>query len=128
MGEPALIIYDGDCVFCQSYVRLVRLRKTIGKVEVLNARFRAPRIARYWGQGYDLNEGVLFAYNGQVYCGAEAVNVMARLSSPVSTFNKINRAVFAGKATSRRLYPLLKLGRRVTLLMRGKGLMKPPGD
>ncbi len=31
MPDPALIIYDGDCIFCQNYVRLVRLRETLAR-------------------------------------------------------------------------------------------------
>ena len=32
------IIYDGECPFCSKYVRLIQLKKTIGYVELINAR------------------------------------------------------------------------------------------
>jgi predicted DCC family thiol-disulfide oxidoreductase YuxK len=124
--KTALIIYDGDCIFCQNYVRLVRLRETIGKVEMLDARSSDARIAQYWREGYDLNEGMLFVYRGRIYYGGDAVHVLAGLSSPVSWFNHLNRAVFASRTASMLLYPILKMGRRVTLMVRGKGLLSRP--
>ena len=124
--EPALIIYDGDCIFCQNYARLVRLRDTVGKVELLDARSGDPRIARYWREGYDLNEGMLFVYRGQVYYGSDAVHVLAGLSGSTSWFNRLNRAIFSSRGASTLLYPMLKLGRRLTLAARGKGLIAEP--
>ena len=56
--ETSLIIYDGQCVFCSNYVRFMRLRDTVGHVELIDARTQDPRIGEYWSQGYDLNEGM----------------------------------------------------------------------
>ena len=116
----ALIIYDGDCIFCQNYARLVKLREAVGPVELIDARSGDNRVAQYWREGYDLNEGMLFVYAGQVHYGADAVNALANLSSTSSTFNRMNRAIFSSKWTSTVLYPILKIGRRVTLFLRGR--------
>jgi predicted DCC family thiol-disulfide oxidoreductase YuxK len=124
--DEALIVYDGDCIFCQNYVRLVRLRELVGKVELIDARSGDPRVAEYWRNGYDLNQGMLFAYNGKVYHGSDAVHVLAGLSSSVSWFNRLNRAIFSNRVASTLLYPLLKAGRRITLLARGKRPMDAP--
>lgn len=126
MSETSLIIYDGDCVFCQNYVRFAELRASVGPVELLDARSGDPRLEPFWRQGYDLNEGMIFAHRGQVYHGAEAVHVLAGLSSGNRLFNRLNAAVFASPRTARLLYPLLKLGRRATLLARGRRLIDPP--
>jgi hypothetical protein len=61
-ADTALIIYDGECVFCNNYVRFVRLRETIGKVALLDARSNDSRVERYWNDGHDLNEGMIFAW------------------------------------------------------------------
>lgn len=122
--ETALIIYDGDCVFCQNYVRFVRLRETLGPVELLDARSDDPRIARYWQSGFDLNEGMLFVSKGRIYHGHEAVNVLASLSTSSTAFNRLNRALLSNPAAARMIYPMLKLGRRLTLLARGRQLLE----
>jgi predicted DCC family thiol-disulfide oxidoreductase YuxK len=122
--DPALIIYDGDCIFCQNYARFIKLRDAVGPVELINARSGDKRVAQYWHDGYDLNEGMLFVYAGQVHYGADAVNVLANLSSTSSIFNRVNRTIFSSKLMSTTLYPLLKIGRRATLFLRGKRLIR----
>lgn len=121
--KHAVIIYDGDCIFCKSYTRFVRLRETVGPVELIDARSGHPMVLEYQRQGYDLNEGMLFVYKGQVYHGSDAVHALGGLSSSVSIFNRINRLVFSHRILAKALYPLLKAGRRVTLLLRGKSLI-----
>lgn len=126
MPDPALIIYDGDCIFCQNYVRLIRLRETIGRIELVNARSDDPRVRRYQRDGYDLNDGMLFVWNGRVYHGSDAVHVLAGLSTESGWFNRLNSAVFSSRTASKLLYPFLKLGRRITLFARGKTLISTP--
>jgi predicted DCC family thiol-disulfide oxidoreductase YuxK len=123
MSDPPLIIYDGDCIFCQNYIRLVRLRETVGKVELVDARSDDARVIQYQRDGYDLNEGMLFVYLGKVRHGSDAVHVLASLSSSVSLFNRLNQLIFSSPTASALLYPLLKIGRRVTLFIRGKDLI-----
>lgn len=126
--ERSLIIYDGDCVFCNNYVRLLKLKEAIGEVELVDARSGDPRVERFWHEGYDLNQGMLFIHKGRVYHGDEAINVLASLSSNSTIFNRINGAVLSNVQTARVLYPLLKLGRRFVLLVRGKKLLRHPAE
>jgi len=123
-GGPALIIYDGDCVFCQNYVRLLRLRSAVGPVDLVDARSADARVTQYRRQGYDLNEGMLFVYNGRVHYGSDAVHVLAGLSSSSSLFNRLNAAIFSSRIASTLLYPFLRVGRRVTLFVRGRRLIE----
>ena len=125
--HPALIIYDGECVFCCNYVRLLRLRETVGRVELINARSGDPRVRQYQNQGYDFDRGMLFAWHGRVYFGGDALHRMAALSTPMSWFNRCNAVLFASAGVSRLLYPLLNFGRLVTLAVRGKGRIRPHG-
>ncbi len=126
MPDSAVIIYDGDCIFCQNYVRLVRLRETLGKVELVDARSQDPRVRKYQREGYNLNEGMLFVWNGRIYHGSDAVHVLASLSTEAGWFNKLNSAVFSSRTASKLLYPFLKIGRRITLFARGKTLIGNP--
>ena len=73
----ALIIYDGDCVFCSNYVRFVRLQDTVGPVFLVDARSADPIVSDYRKLGYDLNAGMLFIWRGAAYHGADAVHALA---------------------------------------------------
>jgi predicted DCC family thiol-disulfide oxidoreductase YuxK len=41
------IVYDGECPFCTQYVKLMRLRETVGIVKPLNAREDHPSFAMF---------------------------------------------------------------------------------
>src|SRR3546814_11746436 len=112
--EPVQIVYDGECPFCSAYVRLVRLRETIGPVEIINAREPHPVLAEIEARGLDLNEGMVVKMNGRFYHGDECVHVLALLSSPSGVFNRAMRAIFSSRAASRALYPPLRRGRNET--------------
>ena len=114
----ARLIYDGACIFCDAYVRLLALREAVGPVELIDARSGDPRLRAYESAGYDLNEGMLFEYNCTVYFGADAVHVLATLSTPVSTFNRINGALLSKQLVARFLYPMFKFCRTITLKLR----------
>lgn len=121
-----LIIYDGECIYCQNYVKFLRLRETIGPVELLDARSDDPRVAQYWREGYDLNDGMVFVQGETVHHGARAVHVLASLSSDSSRLNRLNAAIFSSEPVARLLYPVMKLGRRLTLMARGRKMMERP--
>jgi predicted DCC family thiol-disulfide oxidoreductase YuxK len=114
----ARLIYDGACIFCDAYVRLLSLREAVGPVELIDARSGDPRLRAYESAGFDLNEGMLFEYNGTVYFGADAVNALASLSTPVSTFNRINGVLLSKRPVARVFYPIFKFCRTITLKLR----------
>jgi predicted DCC family thiol-disulfide oxidoreductase YuxK len=125
-GPGALIIYDGACILCRNYARLVRLRETIGPVELIDARSQDPSVLSYWRDGHDLDQGMLFIHERRVHHGADAVHALALLSSRSIWFNRLNAAIFSNRATAIVLYPLLKLARRLSLLLFGRGRLLPP--
>jgi len=119
-GEPAYVVYDGECPFCTSFVKLVRLKQTIGPVELVNARDAHPVVERLKREGYDLDEGMALVMNGEVFHGDECIHRLALLSSPVGPFNAFNRWVFSSPARSRILYPYLRAGRNLALKLLGR--------
>lgn len=124
MRGENFIIYDGECIFCQNYVRYMRLREAIGRVDLVDARSGDPRVERFWRKGFDLDEGMIFVRGDTVHYGADATYALARLSSGKGLFNKLNGAVFKSALVAKLIYPALKLGRRVTLLARGRKSLK----
>ncbi|GAB7555144.1 DCC1-like thiol-disulfide oxidoreductase family protein [Novosphingobium sp. 11B] len=120
-GEvPALVVYDGECIFCQNYVRMLRLRDSVGPVELVDARSDDPRVAAIAAQGFDLDHGMVFSYRERIYHGSDAVHALALLASPSSLFNRMNALLFSRPSIARLSYPWLKAGRRATLWLRGR--------
>lgn len=124
MADSHLIIYDGECIFCQNYVRFLRLRKNIGPVDLVDARSDDPRVQSFWSKGYDLNEGMLFVWNGRVFFGAEAMQKLAELSGDKSFLGRIRDSLFARPRIADSLYPFLKAGRKATLFLLGRKTLR----
>ena len=122
--DVILIIYDGACPFCRAYIRLQRFREDIGPVELLSARDTDDRIAHYQHQGFDLNQGMLVVMGEVVHAGADAMVVLASCSTSSGWFNRCNRWIFSSRHLSRLMYPILRAGRRLALLLLGVPLIR----
>jgi predicted DCC family thiol-disulfide oxidoreductase YuxK len=117
MIHESVIVYDGDCPFCSRYVALVRLREAVGPVRLVNARDGGPETQRLRSKGYDLNEGMILIQGDKIHYGEDCINRLALLSTPSGAFNRINSAIFSSPLASKILYPVLKMGRRLTLIL-----------
>ena len=117
--ELVEITYDGDCPFCSRYVRLVRLRENF-KVRLLDARDDPQRAARYRRLGYDLTDGMVVEMGGRIHYGAEAIAILSLLSSHSGFLNRTFAICFQNQTVSGLLYPLLRLGRNLTLFALGR--------
>ncbi|MEM1264306.1 MAG: DCC1-like thiol-disulfide oxidoreductase family protein [Pseudomonadota bacterium] len=119
--EPSFIVYDGDCPFCRRYVHLLRLRDSVGDVELINARERHPVVANLLDAGYDLNEGIAFVQGANVYFAEDAMTRLALSSTPSGWFNRLNARLLSSPTVSRAAYPILKTGRSLVLRLLGRG-------
>ncbi len=118
-GELVLI-YDGACPVCSSYVRYVRLKESAGKVSLINARDGGPWVERVRAAGLDLDEGMVLVYGVRFYHGADCIHMLALLSSPSGLLNRVNAAIFRSPRLSAALYPLLRCGRNQLLRLLGR--------
>ena len=118
-----LIIYDGECTFCNAYTQRLTLQQSVGEVELLSARSDDGRVQHYVDRGYDLDEGLLVVTQNEIYGGAAAVHWLSLHTSGVGFFEATNGFVFKRRWLANWLYPLLKLGRRIWLALRGRVLI-----
>ena len=118
--DSAKLIYDGDCPFCSTYIKHVRLKEACGQVDLIDARSNAPIVKQIMADGYDLDEGMILMMDGQIYHGDECIHAIALLTSPSSMFNRINARIFGSKKLSRALYPILRGCRNAVLRLLGR--------
>ena len=110
-----VVVYDGDCPLCSAYVKVTRLGKAVGRPTLVNARERPELVKALAERDVNLDEGMAVYYQGRLYVGSEAVNLLAVLTTPVDLANRVAAAVFGRPALARLLYPLLRTGRNLLL-------------
>ena len=121
-ADPATtyIVYDGECPFCSKYVQMVRLRETVGNVELLNMRDPHPVVDILIAKGVNLDDGMALVQGDQISHGKECIHRLAVLSSPSGIFNRVNAWIFRSPWRSATLYPPLRAARNATLRILGR--------
>ncbi|MGI9465251.1 MAG: thiol-disulfide oxidoreductase DCC family protein [Aestuariivirgaceae bacterium] len=117
-----VLIYDGDCPFCSSYVQLVRLRETLGTIELVNARGSPEIVKDLADRNMHLDDGMVLVMNGEFYHGSDCVHHLALLGTSSNLFNRINKLIFERKWLAAILYPVLRACRNLSL--KGLGIGK----
>jgi predicted DCC family thiol-disulfide oxidoreductase YuxK len=116
-----IVVYDGDCPFCSTYVRMVRLSRATGPVTLVDARKAGhPVLDRIRAAGLNLDDGMVVGIGGQLYHGDRAMTVMAAMTSGSGLFNRVFAWVFRSPTRARLLYPPLVAGRNLTLRLLGR--------
>lgn len=120
-GETAdiAIVYDGECPVCSAYIRMLRLR-ALGDIALINARDDHPLVRSLQAARVDLDEGMAVKIDDELYLGDEAVQRLALMTGSSSFFNRVNYWIFRNGARSRLLYPMLRAGRKLLLMLLGR--------
>ena len=114
-----IIIYDGDCPFCRSYITLTRLKELANTI-LLNAREEPALCQELLDEGVSLDDGMVVIINNQVHHGGDAINRITLLTSKNTLFNKVAYLVFSKPVISKVAYPFLRGIRNITLRLLGK--------
>lgn len=109
----ARIYYDAKCPFCARYTALLRLRESVGDVEMIDARGMPDP-----PEGID--SGMVLDLDGRRFIGAEAMHRLALLSTGSGWFNRLNAWLFSVPLLAAVVYPILRAGRAVTLFALGR--------
>jgi predicted DCC family thiol-disulfide oxidoreductase YuxK len=116
----AWVVYDGECPFCSRYVALLRMRESLGRVVLVDARKGGPLVEEMKAAGLDLDQGMVLKMDGRLYHGDECIHRLALLSTPSGLFNRLNGLIFSSPTASRLLYPVLRTGRNAVLRLLGR--------
>ena len=120
MNNKFILVYDKECPVCNNYVQMLRIRESIGELELVNAREGGEIVEQISSQGIDLDQGMVLIMDGATYYNSDTIHVLASMSSPSGIFNRINYWIFKSKTRSHLLYPVLRSLRGVLLMFLGK--------
>jgi len=116
MSEPAtIVVYDGECPFCRSFVGLMRLRAAVGAVTLVDAREGGEIARKLVAEGYDLDAGMVVRFGGRIYFGAEAVALLATLTDAPTRLARALASLLRSPRRAALLYPVMTAGRRLVL-------------
>mgnify|MGYP001185871157 CR=1 FL=1 len=120
MPESIVLIYDGQCPFCNMFAQLVELKGHIPCLSIKNGRSDISQLTLLYNKGYDLDKGAILLKDGEVLHGASAVNwICSQMSEPSSALLEILKVLFASKESTNFIFPLLIWSRRIVLFMKG---------
>lgn len=115
-----IVLYDGECPFCNAYVRMLRLREAVGRVELVNARSDSAYRREVVRQGLELDEGMAALFGGRWYHGAEAMSLLSAMSTRSGIFNGLAARILKSPGRAAMLYPALRACRNLTLRLLGR--------
>jgi len=115
-----LLVYDKECPACDAYCQIVKIRETVGDLQLIDAREKSEVLDEITELGLDIDQGMVLKMGGQLYYGSDAIHALALISSHSGLLNRINYWIFKSKSVSSWLYPILRLFRNLLLKMLGK--------
>lgn len=118
------IIYDGQCILCSNYVAMMRLKKNIENIKLIDARVEKEYVSEMTKKGLDVNEGMLVVYGDKLFYGSEAVHILSILSSNSHIILNFVNFFFSSKVFASIIYPFCKFGRSVILKISGKKMIE----
>jgi predicted DCC family thiol-disulfide oxidoreductase YuxK len=121
-----ILVYDGQCPFCSTYARTLRVEQAAGRLTLVDARGNHPVLAEIRERGLDLDEGMVLVSNGEFHHGAECLNRLALLASGSNAASRLNRRLFRSSRIAALAYPLLRFGRNAALRLMGRPRIGQP--
>lgn len=118
--NEVLLVYDKECPACDNYCRVVRIRKDIGTLRLVDAREDSEVMAEITARGLDIDQGMVLKLDGQLYYGADAIHALALISSRSGVLNRLNYWMFRSPRLSAVAYPILRWARNLLLKLLGK--------
>jgi len=79
--EEIFLVYDRECPACNAYCKVVRIRESVGDLQIIDARENSEVMKEITFQGHDIDQGMILKMGGQLYYGADAMHALALIGS-----------------------------------------------
>lgn len=114
-AAPLLLVYDKECPACNNFCQMVRIKESVGRLQLVDAREDSPIMQEITAAGLDIDQGMVLKTGDQLYYGSDAIHALSLISSRSGLFNRLNYWMFKSKRVSHVLYPMLRFGRAILL-------------
>lgn len=118
--DEILLVYDTECPVCNRYCQLVRVRRSIGQLTLVDARANSPVMREITAKNLDIDQGMVLKLGDQLYYGADAIHMLSLIGNQSDLFNRLNYCLFSSSKIAAVLYPLLRFFRNLLLKLLGK--------
>ena len=114
-SKTILLVYDKECPACDFYCQMVRIRESVGDLQLVDARESSEVLDEITAAGLDIDQGMVLKMGDSLYYGSDAIHVLSLIGSQSGLFNRLNYWLFRSRAVSRILYPVLRFFRNLLL-------------
>ena len=119
--QEDFLLYDGECVYCRTYVRKSRFRTPAGeRLRVIDGRVAPALVDELRRDGCNLEDGMILVVEGRRYQGADAMTVLGSLAVEHGWVNMLTRWVGSSPERAGFFYPWFRRLRQVTLWVTGR--------
>jgi predicted DCC family thiol-disulfide oxidoreductase YuxK len=119
-AAEVLVVYDKQCPACDFYCNMVRIKESVGRLVLVDARDGGAIMDEITAKGLDIDQGMVVKVGNEMYYGSDAIHVLALMGTNRGFFNRLCYCSFRSKAVSRVLYPILRACRNLLLKLLGK--------
>lgn len=118
-GTDLILVFDGGCPFCRHFAELSELRSGIPALQIRDGRSEHRLRRELLQRGFPLADGAILLEGDRVFHGAAAIERLCTLMKPSAALLQLLAPLMGTPRRSAGLYPLLLLGRRIALALRG---------
>lgn len=119
-NKEILLVYDKECPACNYYCQLVRIRKSVGELKLIDAREHCQVMDEITASGLDIDQGMVLKMGDALYYGSDAIHMLSLIGSRSGIFNRLNFWAFRYRTVAKILYPVLRFFRNLLLKILGK--------
>ena len=119
-GGEVLLVYDKQCPVCDYYCNLVRIRESVGRLVLIDARDGGPIMEEITAAGLDIDQGMVVKVGSSFYFGSDAIHALSLMGTNSGFFNRLAHWSFRCRPVAKVLYPVLRACRNLLLKILGK--------
>jgi predicted DCC family thiol-disulfide oxidoreductase YuxK len=117
--EDVWLVYDDECPVCRTYCKYARIRDTVGRLRLVDARQPGELMDEITAAGLDIDQGMVLKLRHVKYYGPDAMHMLSLLSTRSGWFNRLSFMFFGTRLGARVFYPVGKAFRNILLKLLG---------